>query len=93
MKFTVRLIARKEQAGFGIWIEELPLFSEGETREEAIEGLVDTALRFCESYTDKPDFRCVIGTWQDELVKVLIDCKEDRGKIRQIISNSCWIYY
>lgn len=85
VKFTIREISGEELGGLTITIEELPIHGEGETREEAVESLIDAVIEFCEAYSDSLEIRRAMNSEQCKLVSLLLGGVGNRAKISKMI--------
>lgn len=69
--------------GVTIAIPYLPMYGEGETREQAIENLVDAVIEFREAYTENLElYKRSESAFNQAVMLKLLRCGNDREAIR-----------
>jgi hypothetical protein len=85
-KLTTSEINDTEFGVTTIAIEELPIYGEGKTREEAIDDLLDTVIEFCEIYEEERiTYERHYSKDKQDIMTELILCNGDKERIRQLI--------
>jgi len=83
MRFSINVTFDNEIGGVTVAIDELPLYGEGKTPDEALSDLVDTVVEFCKVYIE--DIDCYKGSFtplQQALMGKLLRCHGDKRHIR-----------
>lgn len=75
-----------ELGRFTLAIDGAFLLGKGNTREEAIEDLIETILEYCDLYIAGL-ISYFASEDEIELIEIFVKYKRDRGKIRQLLDN------
>ena len=73
--------------GLTIAIPYLPIYGEGETREEAVENLIDSVIEFREVYLENLDlYKCSLSAFNRAILLKLLRCGDNRKAIRATLN-------
>jgi len=86
--FKPRIIPDERIGGYSIEIEELgSIYGEGDTKETAVENLVDNILEYLEIYLEKIDLYSQMESLETKIyVLKLLRCDGDREQIRKALN-------
>lgn len=66
--------------------DEIDMYGEGSTKEEAIEDLLDAIVHFCKIYAEKIELYAVLDSAEKKAyMRKMLRCENDREKIRKVI--------
>jgi predicted RNase H-like HicB family nuclease len=86
LKFTPIIELGEEVGGYTISLNEIDIYGEGDTLDEAKENLLDSILEYIDIYVDKLDlFNKVESTSKQVYMLKLIRCDGDRDRIKKEI--------
>lgn len=87
-KFTVKLEETYDDklGGLTIAVNGIPIYGEGQTREEAVADLLDSVNDYCEIYIQKRDLYSRHDSKDvQELMESLIKYKNNKEKLKEIL--------
>jgi len=86
LRFSIIETDGEELGGMTIAVDELPVYGEGDTREEAVADLLEAVVDYCNVYTDNIEmYRQVEGPRQRALMLKLLRCKDNKERLRQTL--------
>ena len=86
LTFTICETVDAELGVTTVAVEEIPVYGEGQTREEAIQSLLDATLDYAEVYLERIElFSHTDSPKTQGLMIRLLRCREDRQAIRQTL--------
>lgn len=69
-----------------IMVEELPVYGEGDTREDALDDLLASVVEYCSIYSENIEFyQQIESDEQKTVMAALLICK-DKDEIRKLLS-------
>ena len=84
IKFSIKEKFDKELKGWTISVNELNLYGEGATKEEAIEDLLDSILEFAEIYLEKVDLYSKVESIETQIYMLkVLRCQGSRDILRK----------
>ncbi len=84
VKFSIKEEFDKELKGWTISVNELNLYGEGATKEEAIEDLLDSILEFAEIYLEKVDLYSKVEPIETQIYMLkVLRCRGNEDVLRK----------
>ena len=87
-KFTHNWVKEEEDTVWTLISPEIDAFGVGETKEEAINSLIDTALEYSELFFESPSLYMSAATNRRQhygFLRRIARCERDREKIRAVL--------
>jgi antitoxin YefM len=84
-KFQCTLVD-EEEGSYAYWLDPLDIYGYGETKEDAINSLIDDLLLYCEEYTQNPERYLSAPNRKHHLPYVFkVMCCNDPKEIKQML--------
>lgn len=78
----------KELKIWTVALDEINMYGEGSTKEEALEDLINGIIEFTEIYKKNTDRYSLLEPEIIEYMRKIIDCNNNREKIKLVLESS-----
>lgn len=86
VSFNPNIESGEELGGYTISVNEIDMYGEGQTVEEATNNLLDSILEYIDIYIEQIDlFSKVENTEKQIYMLILIRCNKDREALRKVL--------